>query len=159
MARVDLKVDLVQLAPKRSAEGSDLDRLEVLRYAREAARRAAVRDPDRFVTIDDVQARLLRSGHGPSALGHAAGSVFRTPLWWATPFRLRSSRPRSRGREVVIWEYLGKRSRSCQPRRRCISMLAADRAFAAEALRKLRHLEAEEALFVSLLKGGENGLR
>ena len=82
MARVDLKVDLVELALARSAEAPDLEcRREVLRYAREAARRAALKDPHRLATIDDVHARLLRSGHGPSALGHAAGSVFRTEGW------------------------------------------------------------------------------
>ena len=160
MARVKLRIRMEGLWRRRSAEAPDVEcRRELLAYARKAARRAALRDPYRLATIDEVQDRLERSGHGPSVLGHAAGSVFRTPGWWATPFRLRSHRPQSRRREVVVWEYAGKGSPSSPMARGSLSMLVRDRKCAGEGLRKLRRLEMEETMFHRLVERGDNGSR
>src|SRR5262245_66332896 len=121
MARKGLNVDIDKISGSgttTSALAPDPERRrELLRYAREAARRSARRDPDRLTTMDEVNRSLERAGHGRSALGPAAGSVFRTEGWWGTPFRLRSCRPGSRGRLIVIWEWVGKQESPSCPRR------------------------------------------
>jgi hypothetical protein len=55
------------------------------------------------VTSDDVAEALARYGHGPCALGHAAGLLFRGPEWVLTCLRVRSRRPASRRREIKVW--------------------------------------------------------
>jgi len=76
----------------------------ILLIARQIARRFARRHPFRLCTSDDVVEGLLKYGYCPSALGHAAGLVFRTEDWADTRFRVKSRRATSRGRELKVWQ-------------------------------------------------------
>ena len=80
----------------------------ILLVARRLARRFARRHPFRLSTSDDVVEGLLKYGYCPSALGHAAGLVFRTEDWADTRFRVKSRRATSRGRELKVWQLVEK---------------------------------------------------
>jgi hypothetical protein len=83
---------------------------QLLFLARRLARRCARRHPLRLCTSDDVAEALLRYGHGPCALGLAAGLLFRGPEWVLTFFRVRSRRPSSRAREIKVWRLVEARA-------------------------------------------------
>ena len=103
--RLCLELDLDRCSAPRPCAGRQNEctgRLLVL--ARRLARRCARRHPLRLVTSDDVAEALARYGHGPCALGLAAGILFRGPEWHLTCFRVRSRRPSSRGREIKVWQ-------------------------------------------------------
>lgn len=69
---------------RRRDDGRDLAakrRREVLELAREIARAIALGRPDRSCTADEVQRQLRERGYPASALGNAAGSLFRGREW------------------------------------------------------------------------------
>jgi hypothetical protein len=160
MAKVNLTLDVDERssAPEKAAAAAPAAaasfrrRRELLIYAREAARRAALRSPGRLVTIDLVKARLERTGHPPQSLGNTAGSVFRAGGFRATAFRVPSRRGARRGREVGVWEYVGGREASALPPGR-FALRLPNLLDAGEAQRRLRRLKLDSiALWV--LAGG-----
>jgi hypothetical protein len=78
-------------------------RAGLLLLAREIARRYAHRSRHRTCTVDDVTERLPRHGLPSTALGPAAGSIFRSEGWLKTCLRVRSRKLAARGREVKVW--------------------------------------------------------
>jgi hypothetical protein len=100
---VELDVDPCSV-PRSCADRQKECSGRLLGLARRLARRCALRHPLRLVTSDDVAEALARYGHGPCALGLAAGLLFRRPEWHLTCFRVRSRRPSSRGREIKVWQ-------------------------------------------------------
>lgn len=81
----------------RKKEECGQDRRAILKLARKIAKRFARRNPLCFCTADDVVEGLSNYGHCPSALGLAAGLVFRVPGWALTCFRVKSRRRSRRG--------------------------------------------------------------
>ena len=105
--KLKLEVELkppAQACRRRSRRGKpECDRALFLEFARSLAMRCALRDKNRLCTADDVAEELSQHGHEESALGRAAGSVFRRQGWRLTRLRVRSRRAANHGRELKVW--------------------------------------------------------
>ena len=78
------------------------DRAEVLKLAREIARKLPVASTDRGITADDVVAELMNRGYGVHCLGNAAGSLFRGGDWKCIGTR-KSIRKHAHGNVLRVW--------------------------------------------------------
>jgi len=79
----------------------------LLVFAKRVAVEIASSRPDRCISADDVQERLMVLGYREGVLGNAAGSLFRGREWtfdhWTT-----SRRIKSHARGLRVWRYVGK---------------------------------------------------
>lgn len=66
-------------------------------------RHLAAERADRLVTADDAYKFLEAIGESESALGAAAGSIFRSPEWEATGCWTPSTRVSNHARPVRVW--------------------------------------------------------
>jgi hypothetical protein len=79
----------------------------LLTYAREGAREIALTRLSREVTADDVQAWLMSKGFEESALGNAAGAVFKQPELWEYVRAEKSKRTTAQARRISVWRFVG----------------------------------------------------
>lgn len=80
----------------------------LLVQAKQIAVRVAMEKPDRCISADDVQERLMVLGWPQNALGNAAGSLFRGREWRFTGRTVNSRRIQSHARMMRVWQYVGK---------------------------------------------------
>lgn len=100
------------LAEQAKLAGMDeaaANKVSLLTFARGIAVGIAIASR-RPVTADDVQAALVACGIDERALGNAAGSLFRGPLWRFTGQRVRSVREHSHANEIKCWAFVGASS-------------------------------------------------
>jgi len=74
----------------------------LLEMARDRARRIAQEQGE--VTMDDVMQRLVHEGIDPTALGPAAGSVFKNAEWEFTGRFVKSARITNHSRLLRVWK-------------------------------------------------------
>ncbi len=86
-----------------ASASSSIAHQELLDLLRSALITIARSRPDRTATADDAQACLLGHGHSPSALGNAAGSLFRSAEWVLVGYRP-SERVSRHGNRIGIWQ-------------------------------------------------------
>jgi hypothetical protein len=103
---------LFDLAAGESAKEAGLStaakcRDPLLTLARDAVRNVALSRPDRLATADDAYAVLGDMGKDASALGNAAGSLFRGQEWESTGKWAASRRKSSHARMVRVWRLRG----------------------------------------------------
>jgi hypothetical protein len=81
-----------------------------LQVARNLAVQLAQANPVRRINIDAVQIELAKLGIDSTALGNAAGQIFKGDQFQNTGETVNSTRPGNRGRRVKVWEYVGENS-------------------------------------------------
>lgn len=74
----------------------------LLAYARKVAKGLA--SDGRAISADDVQRALSEKGISVSALGNAAGSLFRESCWEWTKEFVKSARPHSHANLLRLWK-------------------------------------------------------
>lgn len=82
-----------------------------LEFAREVAGRCKTQLDRGLVTLDDVVEAMTGYGHTTRSLGHAAGAVFRVGGFERSGYVVRSKRPGSGGRFLIVWRRVGKNKR------------------------------------------------
>jgi hypothetical protein len=78
-------------------------RAELLSKVREGVRDLARKRKGGEVTADDAQEWLIANGHAESALGNAAGAIFRDGHFQCTGKAIKSKRTEAQARRVMVW--------------------------------------------------------
>lgn len=79
----------------------------LLTFARDGAKRVALRRDSREVTADDVQQYLVDNDLDEGCLGNAAGSVFKDRKQWQYVRHTQSKREAAHARMIAVWRYVG----------------------------------------------------
>lgn len=89
------------------AELKTEERQDLVKIARELARKIAMERDNRRLTVDAVYKVMLEQGHDPSLLGNAWGSIFKCRGWRFTGEYKKSERVSNHARIVRVWELVG----------------------------------------------------